>query len=116
MADLSRSEKMIAEKTVCILLVRGESPDGEPIFAYVGVRADKLEEFMQAQKNGMFYPEDYGVIIESGLGEPNAEIREKMEKEYGFNHQKMIDIPDADKASDLKSEIVKQDPKHPANQ
>lgn len=116
MAELSRSEKMIAEKTVCILLVRGESPDGDPIFAYVGVRADKLEAFMEAQKTGMFYPEDYGVIVESGVGEPSPEIREKMEKEYGFNHAKMIDIPDAAKASDLKSDIVKQDPKHPANQ
>lgn len=116
MAELSRSEKMIAEKTVCILLVRGESPDGDPIFAYVGVRADKLEAFMEAQKSGMFYPEDYGVIVESGVGEPAPEVREKMEKEYGFNHQKMIDIPDASKASDLKSDIVRQDPKHPANQ
>lgn len=116
MAELTRSEKMIAEKTVCILLVRGESPDGEGIYAYVAVRADKLEAFMQAQKNGMFYPEDYGVIVESGVGDPSAEVREKMEKEYGFNHQAMVDIPDGEKASALSSDIVKQDPKHPDNQ
>lgn len=49
---------MLAEKTVCVLLVRGEDPDGAPIYAYVGVRADKLKEFMDAQNSGMFYPED----------------------------------------------------------
>lgn len=94
MAEPSPSEKEIAEKTVCILLVRGESPDGESIYAYVAVRADKLEEFMAAQESGMFYPEDHGVIIESGEGEPSAEVQKKMEEEYGFNHQQMIDIPD----------------------
>lgn len=116
MADLTRSEQMIAEKTVCILLVRGEDPDGEGIYAYVAVRADKLEEFMEAQKSGTFYPEDYGVIVESGVGEPNAEVREKMEKEYGFNHESMVDVPDAEGAGELKVDIVKSDPKHPDNQ
>lgn len=102
---LSPAEQVIAEKTVCILLVRGENPDGKPIFAYVAVRADKLETFMEAQKTGMFYPEDYGVIIEAGEGEPAPEIREKMEKEYGFNHQMMMDIPDTDSAHNIATNL-----------
>lgn len=110
MVKLSRSEQIIAEKTVCVLLVRGENPDGQPIFAYVAVRADKLEEFMAAQKSGLFYPEEYGVIIESGEGEPSAEVREKMEREYGFNHNQMLDIPDADKAGQLTHDIVANRP------
>ncbi len=96
---------MAVERTVCVLLVRGENPDGQPIYAYVGVRADKLEEFMEAQKSGMFYPEEYGVIIEAGEGEPTEEIVRKMEEEYGFNHEMMIDIPDADKAHEITEEI-----------
>ena len=87
------AEKIIAEKTVCILLVRGENPDGKPIYAYVAVRADMLEDFMNAQKSGTFYPEDFGVIVASGEGEPDAETRKRMEDEYGFNHQAMVDIP-----------------------
>lgn len=82
----------LADKTVCILLVRGENPNGGTIFTYVAVRADKLQEFMEAQKSSVFYPEDYGVIIESGEGEPAEEIRKKMEDEYGFNHAGMIDL------------------------
>lgn len=106
MTQLSRSEKIIAEKTVCVLLVRGESPEGTPIYAYVAVRADRLEDFMAAQKTGMFYPEDYGVIIEAGEGDPDEEVRGRMERDYGFNHKMMIDIPDAQHASELTHNIV----------
>lgn len=105
MSDLSRSERMLAEKTVCVLLVRGEDPDGVPIYAYVGVRADKLHAFMAAQNSGTFYPEEFGSIIEAGHGEPTAEIRHKMEHEYGFNHEGMIDIPDANDANRLAAEM-----------
>lgn len=110
MVKLSRSEQIIAEKTVCVLLVRGENPDGTPIFAYVAVRADKLEEFMAAQKSGLFYPEDFGIIVESGEGEPSAEVRERMEREYGFNHQQMLDIPTPEDAGQLTQNIVSSKP------
>ncbi len=108
MSEFSRSEKILAEKTVCVLLVRGESPDGTPIYAYVGVRADKLKEFMEAQQQGTFYPEEYGVVIESGEGEPTAEVRTRMEREYGFNHEGMLDIPDADNAVRVAAKLSKQ--------
>lgn len=100
------AEKNVADKTVCILLVRGENPDGGAIYAYVAVRADKLESFMEAQQSGVFYPEDYGVIIESGDGEPTEEIRKKMEEEYGFNHQLMVDIPDSQSAHEIADSLV----------
>lgn len=115
MTELTRSEKLLAEKTVCILLVRGESPDGEPIYAYVGVRADKMDAFMEAQKNDTFFPEDYGVIIESGEGEPSDEVKEKMRTEYGFNHDAMVDVQDASHATQISADILRKDPKHPSN-
>jgi hypothetical protein len=102
---LSAAKRIIAEKTVTILLVRGENPDGEPIYAYVAVRADKLQEFMAAQQDGTFYPEDYGVIIEAGEGEPSDEVRHTMETEYGFNHEAMVDIPDAATAQNVTANI-----------
>lgn len=105
MAKLSRTEQIIAEKTVCILLVRGESPDGTKIYAYLGIRADKLESFMEAQKSGTFYPEDFGIIIEAGEGDPSPEVREKMTKEYGFNHDAMMDIGGPEKAHELTSNL-----------
>jgi len=104
-SELSRSEKILAEKTVCVLLVRGEDPDGKPIFAYVGVRADKLKPFMEAQSQGLFYPEEFGIVIESGYGEPDAQVQERMERDYGFNHEGMLDIPDPDQATLLAAEL-----------
>jgi hypothetical protein len=106
-SDLTRSEKMLAEKTVCVLLVRGEDPDGQPIYAYVAVRADRLEEFMAAQKTGIFYPEEYGIIVEAGSGEPADEVKKRMESEYGFNHQAMLNIPDSESASEVATELTK---------
>ena len=107
MSDLTRSEKLLAEKTVCVLLVRGEDPDGQPIYAYVAVRADKLEEFMSAQQSGIFYPEEYGIIVESGSGEPTDDVKARMETEYGFNHDAMLNIPDSGSASEVASELTK---------
>lgn len=106
MKKLSRSEQMLAEKTVCILLVRGENEAGGKIFAYVALRADKMEEFMKAQQRGTFFPEEYGIVIESGEGEPSEAIREKMTKEYGFNHETMVDIQTPEKAQELTGELV----------
>ena len=85
-----------------------KDPDGKPIFAYVGVRADKLEAFMDAQQKGLFYPEEFGVIIESGFGEPGPEVRVKMERDYGFNHDAMLDIPDADNATRIAAELSRK--------
>ena len=66
-------------------VVRGEDADGGPIYAYVGVRADKLQSFMEAQNTGMFYPEEHGVVIEAGVGEPSAEIRATSTTPLGVN-------------------------------
>jgi hypothetical protein len=105
---MSRSEKILAEKTVCVLLVRGADPDGAPLYAYVGVRADKLKAFMEAQQADSFYPEEHGVVIEAGEGEPSAEVRAKMEKEYGFNHDGVVNVPDAENANAVAAELSKK--------
>jgi hypothetical protein len=105
-SNLSRTEQIIAEKTVCVLLVRGESPDGKKIFAYIAIRADKLESFMEAQKQGTFYPEDYGIVLESGEGEPSDEVKHKMTTEYGFNHEAMLDLGSKEKAHDLTTSLA----------
>lgn len=106
MSKLTRTEQIIAEKTVCVLLVRGESPDGKKIYAYLAIRADKLESFMEAQKQGTFYPEDYGIVLEAGEGEPSDEVKHKMTQEYGFNHEAMMDLAGPEKAHDLTTNLA----------
>lgn len=106
MSKLTRTEQIVAEKTVCVLLVRGESPDGKKIYAYLAIRADKLESFMEAQKQGTFYPEDYGIVLEAGENEPSDEVKLKMTQEYGFNHEAMLDLASPEKAHDLTSNLA----------
>ena len=88
----SAVEQRIRERIALVLLVRGENPDGEAIYAYVGIFGDRLEEFMAAQGSATFYPEDFGQIIEAGEGEPSDEVRLRMETVYGFDHEAMRDI------------------------
>ena len=90
MTKLTRSEQHIAEKTVCVLLLRGEEKAGQNVYAYVAVRADKIEAFMHAQRKPDFSPNDFGMILESGKGDPSLEVRQRMEKNYGFNHESMV--------------------------
>lgn len=78
-------------QTVVVLLVRGVNTEGNAIFAYVAIRLDKLEDFTEAQKTDTYYPEDYGVVIETGEGEPSEEVKQRMTREYGFNHEQQID-------------------------
>ena len=93
MDELSKVEKLIAEKSVCVVLLQGNNLTGEPIWAYVAIRLIDLEKFMDAQKSGNFDPEELGVIVEAGLGAaPSDEIKEKMRQEYGFNHDKMLNL------------------------
>lgn len=95
MSGLSFTERLNANRTVCVVLVRGSDDKGGRMYAYVGVRADAMDAFMRAQALGNFYPERFGVVIASGSGEPDDEVRARMERDYGFNHAGMVDIPDA---------------------
>lgn len=85
--ELSFTEKQAAEKTHVMILVRGYNADAELQFAYVMVRLDaliKLESKMKNKEN--FNLEEYGHVIEWGMGNPSTEIMQKMRDEYGFDH------------------------------
>lgn len=103
--NLDIDDRIIAEKAVFILLVKGENPEEEAIYAYVAIRADRLQDFMAAQDAGTFYPEEFGVIIEAGEGEPSEAVRAKMETEYGFNEEAMIGIPGPEAALTLMRDV-----------
>jgi tetratricopeptide (TPR) repeat protein len=78
------------------LLVRSETPDGTALYDYLAIRSDKIESFLEATKqlDTSVVPEDYGIVIESGEGEPSEEVKARMMREYGFNTDAMIDPRD----------------------
>lgn len=93
LADLVRTDlakwrpPFDTKHAVAVLLTRGESTKGVPCYAYVAIRMDRLADYQEAQKRESFFPDDYGVVIEAGEGEPSEEVKQRMTREYGFQHQ-----------------------------
>lgn len=88
------------------VLISGEI-EGHDFWAYVSVAPEKYEEFIAHHQAGEYYIiSDYGDVIEHGFDatEPPPEIKEKMEKEYGFDHeyQKKIEAISHDLLAQLK--------------
>lgn len=105
MTDLTEVKKKNATNSAAVMLIRGVNPDNDAIFAYVGVEVDRLEDFIAAQQLGNFNPAEYGVIIEAGYGEPSAKVKQTMEEEYDFEHEKMIYLPTGSECSNKPSAL-----------
>ena len=70
-----------------LVLSRGHMEDGTPHYTYLAVLPSKIMAFKKAEAEGGFYYEDFGEILAEGDGlEPPEEVKKRMEKEYGFNH------------------------------
>ena len=89
MTEFTASEKILAESTLCIMLLRGRNSQDEALYAYIAVSVDRLDAFMAAQDRSDFSPEEYGTILASGTGEPSPEVQDAMERDYGFTHDNM---------------------------
>lgn len=94
--SLSRSDKILIDKTYCLFLIRGHTTDNQPQYAYVAVKAKHVEALRKALASGDTDITKYSSVIAHGLGEPSEEVRQRMEEEYGFNHEKMLEIPSGD--------------------
>ena len=51
------------------------------LYAYVAESTDRLADFHEAEKRPAFFPDEYGVIIESGEGEPSEEVKQRITRE-----------------------------------
>lgn len=70
-----------------MVLCRGVGSNGKPCWAYLCIKPSMAKAFKDAREKGPFDIEDYGSIIESGEGiEPPANVKRRMEVEYGMNH------------------------------
>lgn len=86
MRELSFTEKQAAEKAQVLILIRGYNADKELQYAYVMVRLDALVKLEKSMKKSTFKIQDYGHVIEWGVGNPTPEVMQKMKDEYGFDH------------------------------
>lgn len=73
------------------VLVRGETIDNKPFWAYVAILPHRYADFKAAEQSGDYTLNDYGEIIRKGTGiEPPDETKEYMKAEYGFSDDDTI--------------------------
>ena len=81
------SDKEVNDKYVLFTLIQTILEDGTAAFFYLAIKGAMLESFKNASEAGIpFDLADYGKVILSGYGEPNREIMQYMEDNFGFNH------------------------------
>lgn len=86
--ELGELDRILLREKVVILL-QGKNLQGNEIYSYVKLPIWKLQELRTVmRRKGDFAPSEYGVVIESGKGVPDAELRERMRREHN-----LIDIP-----------------------
>lgn len=76
-----------------IALVNGTDDNDDEVFHYVAIKEEKIEDYLTAVKLDSPYDlADYGIIIESGYGTPDSELKDKMQRLYGCNHDSMMKL------------------------
>ena len=82
----SFAEKVLAEKNRMYYL-RFAPKDSDPTYYFVLIDPPKEQAFLDAL-NGteVFNLEDYGKIINSGYGEPSAELKQEMKEKYNIQY------------------------------
>lgn len=70
-----------------MVLCKGSDNRGSPCWAYMCVKPSMAKSFKEARAKGGFNLEEYGSVIEYGSGiEPSDEVKKRMERDYGMNH------------------------------
>lgn len=99
-------KSLIDKKYICVNYVVFENADGDEAFFYIAVRGSRMPEFVQALKEGGFFPEDFGYILEQGKGEASELLKEKMAMQYRCDHKNAIRLTNRRKK--LKDHAKKQ--------
>ncbi len=82
-------QKYLADRTFLLMFIEGEDEAGNPIYAYLGIKASVLEAFCQEINSGAVDISQYGKIFRRGCGNLKEEDKAYMENTYFFNHKKI---------------------------
>lgn len=90
---LSIPQRVIAEKILVVNYLKTRDLQGKSHYFYIAVKATNIQKFKNAISNPPFDPQDLGMIIEEGFGEPDEMTKERMRIQYGCNHEYAVDMP-----------------------
>jgi len=81
--EFSSEEKGIRDKVFAIAYLESTNESGDPVFAYVNVRIDRLDTLLDTGSTDTpFNLSNYATIVEPGEGSASEEIREKLRRDY----------------------------------
>lgn len=79
------------EKKVRVYYVPVANADASKrYYFYVVISALLHDKFMQAMDYGVI--PDFAVVVEQGEGDPTPEVKDKMKRYYGFDHDALPSI------------------------
>ncbi len=73
------------DKTFIIIFIESHTPEREPAYAYMNVRADRIEKLLDMSfSDEVFNIPDYATTVLTGSGMPDAEARGNLRQNYLF--------------------------------
>jgi len=91
------SQKSMADLLCTIMvLCQAKNERGQPFWAYICIKPSMALAFKEAREKGNMNLEEYGTIIEWGNGASvPADVKARMERDYGLNHTYEQDLINA---------------------
>ncbi len=87
---------LIKDATYCVNYLVYSNGQGTREFLYIATRKDQMKELQAAIRRGNFIAEDYGIVLEHGLGEASSLIKDKMKMLYNCTHEGSLSLLDFD--------------------
>ena len=85
---------LIKDKIYCVNYLIYKDEAARSGYIYIAVRQDDMADFKQAIKVGDFDADDYGVVLEQGLGKPSDETMQRMKMLYSCDHDNSFSVSD----------------------
>ncbi len=71
-----------------VILARGRNAENRPCWSYIALKPSMALSFKDACSRGNVSLEEYGTVIEEGIGEnPPETIKTLMERDFGVRHE-----------------------------
>ncbi len=80
----SHQQRLAAEKQINVYYIPGKDRAGNVMYVYAVCSALLHAQFVETVVMGAI--PDYAVVVETGNGEPSAEVKQKILNYYGFDH------------------------------
>lgn len=99
MKPLSYTEAIVAGKTCAVVLITYDNMHGDTVHCYLLSTLKELlllrKEFADKHKaSPMIDLHNFGTVLEYGYGAPDADVKKRVEEEWGFDTDQGVMLPE----------------------